>query len=249
MFKRRPKSIPKTPNIIITGASDGIGLRLAQAYVNAGASVVATGRRSADELGSKLLHGMNYIQADQRDPAMAARSIRKTLERLDWQRCDLAILNAGTGWTGNSLDEPSNSIRDVINTNLTSHVLISLVLAPYLLANPKSHLAIIGSTAHNGATEFASYAASKAGLHGLARSLREEWHGKVKVQIIHPGPVSTDMHAKAGFNPGGLKVFFLNPKFVARAIRHEVKGNRSQVTINHFARLFDLLTFGWAWQR
>ena len=79
-------------------------------------------------------------------------------------------------------------------------------------------MTLIGSVARKGQAQFPAYAASKGALHGFARALRSEWSGKVAVQVLHPGPTRTDMHEKAGHDPGRMRSFFFNPDDMADMI-------------------------------
>lgn len=229
-------------NILITGGTDGIGLKLAQSYANSDNNVVVTGRRSAEDVKSLLTAHITYIMADQAAPDEAANAITLALKKLGWSHCDLAILNAGNGKAGDPLEESSSDLINRIDVNLTAPILISHALADLLMASADGKLVLIGSTSHKGASNFASYAASKAGLNGFARSLREEWRGRVNVQIIHPGPIATNMHDKAGFDPGFIKRIFLDPDFVAKTLIRKIKKGHSPVSISFSARIIDYLT-------
>jgi len=229
-------------NILITGGTDGIGAKLAQAYAKTGANVVITGRRGAKDIPESISNNLSYIMADQSTPEQAAEQIAQGLEKLGWQYCDLAILNAGIGKAGNPLDESGEELLNTINVNLTAPILIAHGLANLLSIADAGKLVFIGSTSHTGAANFASYAASKAGLNGFARSLRQEWLGKTGVQIIHPGPIATKMHAKAGFDPGIFRHLFLDPDFMTRAIMRKIERGNSPLSISFPARIWDYLT-------
>jgi NAD(P)-dependent dehydrogenase (short-subunit alcohol dehydrogenase family) len=227
-------------NVLITGGTDGIGLRLARRYQDTGARVAVTGRRAPEEVAR--LSGISYIRADQNTPDHAALAVLEGLAGLGWQHCDIAILNAGCGQMCDPLEESAKNLCQTLAVNLTATILIAHALAPMLGSANHGRLVLIGSTSHKGAKRFASYAATKAGLHGFARSLHEEWRGRINVQIIHPGPTGTDMHAKAGFDPGWIRRFFLNPDDAARMIVDRIGNNRSPVSVGFMASLFDILT-------
>ncbi len=229
-------------NILITGGTDGIGLNLAQRYSNMGASVAVTGRRSYSAIKDVLPTNISYIRANQSEPEQAVQKIIDGLEKIGWQHCDLAILNAGNGTVCSPLEEEPESLRNTLDVNLAAPIAIAHALTLLLFAAANGKLTIIGSTSHKGAANFASYAASKTGLNGFARSLREEWSGRVNVQIIHPGPTATGMHAKAGFKPGMIKHMFLDPDFMSRTIIRKIESGSSPVSINIFARAMDYLT-------
>jgi NAD(P)-dependent dehydrogenase (short-subunit alcohol dehydrogenase family) len=228
--------------VLITGGTDGIGLKLAQRYSNTGADVAVTGRRPLREIKAVLPANISYIRADQSEPENAAQSIIDGLQKIGWRHCDLAILNAGNGSVCPPLEEEAENLRNTLDVNLAAPIAITHALTSLLFAAHNGKLTIIGSTSHRGAENFASYAASKAGLNGFSRSLREEWRGRVNVQIIHPGPIATGMHTKAGFEPGMIKHVFLDPDFVTRTIIRKIESGRSPVSISFFARALDYLT-------
>ncbi len=197
--------------VLITGATDGIGLLLAKSYASRGIGVLATGRRNlVDQAEFFANDNIHYIRADQSDPARAATAIARALDQMEWDALDLAILNAGIGWQGAAEVETQASIAAQIDINVTGTVLTAHAAAPALL-KAGGRLAIIGSSLAGGAEGFATYAATKGALAGFARSLREEWRGRAYVTLVHPGPTKTDMHDKAGMTLGAARNLFMAP--------------------------------------
>jgi len=213
-------------NIIVTGATSGIGLafvkRIAPRH-----RIIATGTRLSDSLKELVDKSpdLQFVKLDQRDPQAAANTLLKAIKKSGWRQVDNAVLNAGIGKMGLPQNETAQNIRDTLAVNLTANIAIAHGLFP-LLAEKQGKLTLIGSTAHKGSSGISSYAASKAGLHGFFRSLREEWRGRVDVQILHPGPARTDMHAKAGYEPGLMKLFFVSPEDMAAMMEKAVARGR-----------------------
>ena len=218
--------------VLITGATSGIGSALAHYYAGH-ADLLLAGRRPEQDIRRDVPADAAYVAADQSRPEQAATRIGKACESLGWDGLDLGILNAGTGYVGDPALEDPDRLRETVDTNLVAPIAIAHRLFP-LLEAAGGQLVLVGSTAHRGAPAFASYAASKAGLDGFARALREEWRGRVGVQVIHPGPTRTGMHRKAGLEPRGER-FFASPERMARLIAQAVETRRSPVTIS-FAR-------------
>ena len=77
--------------ILITGGTDGIGLRLARQYSNNGADVAVTGRRSLASAKQLLSAKIHYIKADQSKPEKSAQDIINGLKEIGWPHCDLVI--------------------------------------------------------------------------------------------------------------------------------------------------------------
>ena len=132
--------------VLVTGATDGIGLLLARAYARRGHHVLATGRRGiANDEEFFKSPNVTYVMADQSDPRHAAATILAIMQDMGWAQLDLAILNAGMGWTGEPQNETAETISAQITVNLTAPITIAKALAPWLfVANGK--LALIGST-------------------------------------------------------------------------------------------------------
>lgn len=222
-------------NIIITGATDGIGLRLSHLMAQQDVNLIVTGRRPEQEVRSLLPTNAHYVVADQNDPSCTQNIMNKVIE-LGWSRLDHLILNAGSGqWVDPTLEQP-DQVRQTLQINLATPIQLTREFAELLAASgdngTRASVVFIGSTARNGASNLASYSASKAGLAGFARALRSEWQGKIDVQIIHPGPTQTNMHAKAGLSPGLVSKFFIDPDFAAHRMHQIIESRKPVSTIS-----------------
>lgn len=227
--------------ILVTGGTDGIGLalagRLAQRH-----DVMVTGRREPAGIEGLLPQGVLYAVADQREPDKAATAIAQALLKAGWTKLDNAVLNAATGFAASPEEETPECIRETLDVNLLAAILQARTLHPWL-KKAGGTLTFVGSVAHKGAPGFASYAASKAGLHGFARALREEWRGEVKVQVLHPGPTATAMHEKAGHDPGRLA--FMKTGNMAAMLDRTIAGGRSPRTLDWRRLLAGGARLGW----
>ena len=216
--------------ILITGVSAGIGLCLTRRLHAAGGEILGVGRRTEAELPADFPH-IAYRMADLSVDGAANRLVGFA-DELDWDTLDYLILNAGVGYYRPVMAEGVASIAATLQVNILSPVRIVHVFAERLLA-ARGKVVMIGSVAHRGASDFPVYAASKAALNGFARSLRSEWQGRIAVQILHPGPTRTQMHERAGFDPGWKRSLFLNPDDVADAMIRQVAKDRSPVTVGY----------------
>lgn len=182
--------------ILITGASDGIGLALAQRYRSAGALVIGVGRRAPATIEAAARR--DDCRVDLAQP-FAAAIVSAFLARRGVARLDLLIHSAGIGSYGPVESQTADAIDALLDTNLRAPIALTHALLP-LLAAVGGKVVFIGSVAAAlPAPQYAVYGASKAAIAGFARSLRVELRGTgVAVQTIHPGATRTAMHAKIG---------------------------------------------------
>ncbi len=220
--------------VLITGASAGIGLSLARKISLSGAEVLACGRRPQGELPADF-PDVAYRSIDFAGPG-AAGEVVSAVEALDWDTLDILILNAGTGRYAPIDADEAASIADTVRVNLAAPVAMAHALSGRLLA-AHGRLVLVGSVARGGSRGFPVYAATKAAVNGFARSLRSEWHDRVTVQVFHPGPVATEMHARAGYDAGWLRRLFLKPDDVAEVMIRRMPRGGSPQTIGYRAVL------------
>jgi len=217
--------------ILITGATDGIGLDLARLYQKMGARLVLVGRRPLEELDADFFNKMNYCCADL-SLEDAADRVLQFLDSEGILTLDLLVQNAGIGYVGSVGDQSDASIRQLMAVNLQTPIALTHALLPRLrLAKGKivfvSSVAAVLPTA-----EYAVYTATKAALDGFARNLRIELQKGIAIQVIHVGATRTGMLRKAGGDLTKLKWDrFAPPEQVASQIAKAIQSRRSQVTI------------------
>ncbi|MFT5194991.1 MAG: short-subunit dehydrogenase [Cellvibrionaceae bacterium] len=198
-------------NILITGATSGIGLELARIYQKQSGSqkearLILVGRRSLSALSDPIFSKDNYCQTDLAQSA-GHLAIEEWLAHQQISSLDLIIHNAGIGWTGSLADQSPASMAEIMQVNLKAPIAITHTLFQHLVrANGK--VVFVSSVASALPTaDFATYTASKAALDGFARSLAVEAKGRFAVQILHPGATRTEMHAKIGMEPEKYEKF------------------------------------------
>ncbi|MBC7280173.1 SDR family NAD(P)-dependent oxidoreductase [Hoeflea sp.] len=216
--------------ILITGGSAGLGLALAKKLARHH-KILLSGRRSEAEVADALPRGAGYIVADQTDPEISTLALVRGIRDFGWDSLDNAVLNAGIGVAPGGGFDSTEAIRQTLDVNLLAAILQAQALFP-LLEKSRGTLTLIGSVVHSGSATIPAYAASKAGLHGLARALRAEWSGRVAVQVLHPGPAKTDIHDKAGFDPGRMRPLFLEANDVAAMMASAIASRRSPATLS-----------------
>ncbi len=178
---------------IITGASSGIGEATARALARAGLSVVLLARRVdriqalAEQLGDSAI----AIQADVTDPASLIAAAARVESELGG--ADVLVNNAGIMLLAPFSADRHADHRRMIETNLLGAMNATEVFLDQLrsrhgdLVNISS---VAGRTARPGN---AVYAATKWGMNGWSESLRQELHPDVRVMVIEPGAVATEL--------------------------------------------------------
>ncbi|WP_410209992.1 SDR family oxidoreductase [Aquirhabdus sp.] len=183
---------------LITGATSGIGLETARQFLAEGAKVAITGRNAEalQEAGGLLGNEAILIQSD----AGKLDDQRALAERLGhvWPRLDIAFLNAGDVTHRPLEDWDEQTYDNLMATNLKGPFFLLQVLLP-LLANPASVILCGSVSARIGLPQSSAYAASKAGLLSLARTLSGEWIQRgIRVNGLSPGPTTTPALQKLG---------------------------------------------------
>lgn len=185
------------PKVLITGATDGIGLELARIYQGRGCPLALIGRRPLDRLDGGLFDENNYCQIDLAKP-YSDDVITRFLDERGHDDLDILLHNAGVGYYGEVRDQPRANIDELIAVNVETPMALTHRLLPRL-AGTRGKVVMIGSVAASvPCPDYAVYSATKAAIDGFARSLRAELRGTVGVQVIHPGATRTGMHAKIG---------------------------------------------------
>lgn len=217
--------------IVITGATDGLGLALARQYDAAGGALALIGRRPKTDLADPIFDRHPYWQVDLAEPG-AAEAIADRAELAGINQIDLLIHNAGAGYYGPIEDEDPAAIDRLIRLNLETPVLMTrALLGPLRRAHGK--IVFIGSVASGlPSPEYAVYAATKAALESVARNLRHELLGQVRVQCIRPGAIKTGMHKKLGMDLESIGWRrFPSAEATARRIARAIETDHSPTTI------------------
>lgn len=190
----------KNKTAIITGASSGIGREAAKLFAKEGAALVLVARRTA-ELGSLVDEISSaggkavMLAADVREEACAKEAVRLAVDHFGG--LDIAFNNAATmGAMGDSTTISLKDWNDTLETNLTSAFLAAKYQIPAMLQRGSASLIFTSSFVGHavGFPGMAAYAASKAGLIGLTRTLAAEYSpAGIRVNALLPGGTDTEM--------------------------------------------------------
>ena len=203
----------------MTGASGGIGRALAEAFAREGAGLLLTGHRRMDEL-ERWLGEQPFreralaLAVDVTDPAALRAAIAAGVERFG--RVDLCVANAGV-WPKRDLaldQAPEERIRSTVDVNLMGAVWTARAFMGALRrAGPRADghgaaICFIGSTAGRfGERGHAEYALAKAGLAGLAQTLKNELvqlDPYARANLVQPGWTVTHMVRDELETPGAI---------------------------------------------
>ena len=184
----------KNKKILITGASGGIGNELVKKFVSLGANVLGTGTKT--EKLDLLKQKYPNIKVKRFDISEHSR-IEEFIDNgvFELGGLDILINNAGTNVDNLSLRMKEDEWKKVININLTSTFLLSKHSIRMMLKNKFGRIVNITSiVGHTGKTGQANYAASKAGIIAMSKSLATEYAKKnITVNCVSPGFIVSDM--------------------------------------------------------
>ncbi len=183
-------STPRT--VLITGGSKGIGLATARAFAALGDNVAVT-YNSSPPPGEFFAVKCDVTNAADVDAAFAAVEEK-------FGPVGVLVSNAGITRDGLLLRMSESDFADVVDANLTAAYRVCKRAAQGMIRTRTGRIILVSSVvAMLGSAGQANYAASKAGLIGLARSLARELGSRnVCVNVVAPGPVDTDMTAVLG---------------------------------------------------
>ncbi|MBI3995731.1 MAG: SDR family NAD(P)-dependent oxidoreductase [Nitrospirae bacterium] len=191
--------------IIITGATGGLGQAMARRFGQAGCRIVIQYHQNK-EAATNLAAGLERLdaeailfQADVRSLSDMQSMARAALNR--WNRVDVLIASAAVQRDGLLLRTTEKAWDEAIETNLTGAWNSLKAIGEPFIRQREGRVIVIGSVAgHHGRAGQSNYAASKAGLIGLVRSVAMEWAPhQIQLNLVLPGLQATGM--TAGLSP------------------------------------------------
>ena len=188
----------KENNVIVTGATGGIGNSIVKKLYDAGANILATGTKDEklQELKKKF-QNIQILKFDISQPDNLENFIEDASKQLGG-KLDCLINNAGVTQDNLAIRMSIEEWKKVIDINLTSTFLISKFAIKKMLKNKKGKIinitSVVGHTGNLGQT---NYTASKAGIVAMSKSLAIEYAKKnINVNCISPGFIKTAMTDK-----------------------------------------------------
>ena len=176
-------------SVLVTGGNRGIGLALARAFAAAGDRVAITHR------GSGAPDGLFGVQCD----VTSTEQVDAAFAAVEAEQGPVEVLVSNAGMTDDTLllRMSEESFQQVVDANLAGAYRVAKRAAQGMLRARRGRMIFISSVvAFVGAPGQANYAASKAGLVGLARSISRELGSRsITANVIAPGFIETDMTA------------------------------------------------------
>ncbi len=198
-------------NIIITGASRGLGYSLAESFAKEGHHLYLTARNEFS-----LYHALESLMGRFPDQQIKAKAFDLSSKEgaigfgnwvLDQQAdVDILINNAGNFIPGSIYNEPDGTLEKMLDINLWSAYRLTRTLLPAMMKRKSGHIFNLCSIAALEAyPNGGSYSISKFALSGFSKNLREEMkpYG-IKVTGVYPGATYTDSWSGSGVDPNRI---------------------------------------------
>ncbi len=214
-------------NVLLTGASGGIGIALAEALVAQEANVIVSGRREAELNALAARLGGRVVVADLSVPADVERLLAEAGE------VDVLVANAALPGTGALSSFTAEQVERALAVNLRAPIMLAHALVPGMVTRGSGSLIFISSLAGlTASANMSLYNATKFGLRGFALALHDELLGTgVGASVVLPGFVrDAGMFAETGIKaPTGFGT--CAPGEVAAAVLGAIASNRGEVLV------------------
>ncbi len=224
-------------NVLLTGATGGLGRAIAEALAARGAKLILSARKpeALEQLAAELPgDGHRTIPCDLGQPGAAEGLAAEAGE------VDVLLANAGLPGSGRLPEFSSEQLVKALRVNLESPILLARALEPQMLERGSGHMVFISSLSGKSATPLSSvYNATKFGLRGFALGLRGDLDRLgVGVSIVSPGTIrEAGMYADSGADPiPGLGTS--SPKEVAAAVVKAIERNKVEIAVAPFQQRF-----------
>lgn len=221
---------------IITGASSGIGEEIAREFATAGGKVMLAARREerlkalAEELGDGVAYHVTDITNVEQTRALA----KATLDHFG--RIDVLVNNAGVMPISPLVEAKIDEWDKAIDVNIRGvlHGIASVL--PHMMERSSGHIINIGSIASlKGISNFGVYCGTKFAVRAISEALRKETLGKVRVTIIYPGAVESELLDVSNDEQTSQQISgsfsFISPTAISQAVRFAVE-QPDEVAVN-----------------
>ncbi|HET7213337.1 MAG TPA: SDR family oxidoreductase [Terriglobia bacterium] len=195
---------------VITGGSSGIGLATAKLFQQAGAKVAISGRnqQSLEQAAKELGPGTVAVRSDVSKLGDLDKLFAAVSEKLG--RIDVLFANAGIAKFAPVSDVSEDAYDETFDINVKGVFFTVQKAIPFL--NDNASIILNTSFVNQAGVPTTSiYAASKAAVRSLARSISSELAGRgIRVNVVSPGPISTPIYSKLGLPKEAVDAFAAN---------------------------------------
>ena len=198
-------------NVIVTGASKGIGRAIAAKFAAAGHTIIVCSRTEQDLQAMKTDFELHFPQSKFLYQPVDVSSAEEIKSFGNWVLAegivpDILVNNAGSFRPGSVYNEEEGTLEEMMATNLYSAYHLTRMLLPGMMAQKQGHIFNICSIASLQAyANGGAYSISKFAMLGFSKNLREEMkpHG-IKVTAVCPGAVLTNSWVGSGIDPNRI---------------------------------------------
>jgi UDP-glucose 4-epimerase len=256
-YQRRTHSDQWTDKVaVVTGASSGIGRATARRLAREGLKVALVGRRGErlNQLAAELTRSGLTAQAFQADLAEEDHRVRVVSAiRNSLGPIDVLVNNASTAWYGYGAEMDWSVARQMMQVNAAATAHLTLLCLPDMLCKLRGSIINVGSVVGGFPSQgVALYSATKSFIDSFTTAMnRELLHSGVRLGVVRPGYVATELSSGSAGQPGGWRIpgarFAVSAEAVAGAIWSMIcRGKR----VRYVPRILSLmpwveLSFGW----
>lgn len=226
--------------IIITGASSGIGEKIAYLVAEQGAHPILLARsydqlaKIAQNIKDRYQIECNYYKVDVGNLENVEAVFEEILQKVG--KVDVLVNNAGFGVFANVLDANLHQMKTMFEVNVFGLISCTKMVLPAMMERNAGHIINIASQAGKIATPKSSvYSATKHAVLGFTNSLRMELADtNIHVTAVNPGPIRTrffDIADESGTYAKNVGRFMLDPDFVARKIVNSMLTPKREINL------------------
>jgi NAD(P)-dependent dehydrogenase (short-subunit alcohol dehydrogenase family) len=210
----------RSPVVLVTGVSSGIGRAIASAFAAKGFEVFGTSRNPHT---TEPAFGVELVQLDVTDDTSVSSAVETVIQRAG--RIDILVNNAGAGVFGAAEETSIAQAQQLFETNFFGLVRVTRSVLPYLRAQRSGRIINIGSVLGFLPSPYGSlYAASKHAVEGFTESLDHETREfGVRAVVVEPGYTNTSFEANATEADSPLDSYATVRQHVIEAITEELR--------------------------
>ncbi|WP_428909019.1 SDR family NAD(P)-dependent oxidoreductase [Niallia sp. Krafla_26] len=227
-------------NIIITGASSGVGLSIAEKCATSGANVILLARRLdvlkeiQEDLQNRYSVRVMIFKLDVSDTDEVKNVFQQIFQEIG--EIDILVNNAGFGIFRSAHELSIEEIKGMFSVNVMGLIACTNMVLPIMLKQGKGHIINIASQAGKIATPKSSaYAATKHAVLGFTNSLRMEVSDRnIFVTAVNPGPIETNFFKRAdetGNYEKSVKRVMITPDYVASKVVGAMLTKRREINL------------------